>query len=299
MITPAAWAVRPAERRDEPLLKSLWKTVFGDSDQEIDLFFTTYFSPEWTAVINDGEQLIASAYILPVGTLNLPDGKRQNCAMLYAIATLPAYRSRGCGTAVTQSAAEQAKRLGIDAVVLKPVNDGLFDFYENQTGFKPFFEAFEASFTADALTKPKTQYELSPLLPESYQTARRSVLNGSVYIDMDRHGLSYQHQLCTASDGGMYAIRYHDGIIGCAAVECDDNTVYIKELLLSTSQHLSDAVSAIAERHPAVQYIVRHPFDDGSLQQNTRRAFGMILPASEIIDEYIGQTAKWYGPAFD
>ena len=76
------------------------------------------------------------AYILPVGDL-ASSGRScgPNCAMLYAIATLPEYRGHGYGEAVTRAAAELAVQKGFPAVVLKPADDGLFDFYKKRHGF--------------------------------------------------------------------------------------------------------------------------------------------------------------------
>jgi GNAT superfamily N-acetyltransferase len=169
---------RLAEEGDMISLKALWKTVFGDDADDIDHFFSTYFSPDLTTVIDDGGKPVSAAYILPVGELvpacrkdGLPGDRRYPeqdsairrypeqdradrrypVAMLYAIATHPDKRGRGYGEAVTRAAYAQALKKGYPAVVLKPADDGLFGFYEKRTDFREFFSVRVDEYAAREL----------------------------------------------------------------------------------------------------------------------------------------------------
>jgi GNAT superfamily N-acetyltransferase len=299
MISQKGFEPAAADAEDIPALRSLWKTVFGDADADIARFFSVYFSPELTVVVRDGGTPVSAAYILPVGSLARPEGARESCAMLYAIATLPDYRGRGFGGAVTRAAAALALDQGFSAVVLKPADPGLFGYYEKRVGFVPFFEADQAEFRPDALPAKKRGFTLTPAAPARYRSQRQRILGGSVYIDADERALSYQQQLCAASGGALYVIGSDNGDIGCAAVEKDGDTVRVNELLLSCGYEPEDAAAAIAGRHAASRYVVRYPGNLCRQGVNKSPPFAMILPKTNISDVGDMHCAKWYGPAFD
>ena len=288
-----------AVNEDIPALKSLWKTVFGDPDEAIAHFIDFYFTPDLTVVAKDGRMIVSVAYILPVGELVLPDGKRTNCAMLYAIATLPGYRGRGFGTAVTNAAALLAGKKGFYSVVLKPEDNGLFAYYEKHTGFKPFFEAAEIEYSYDILPSNTRNCTLIAAQPSSYRRLRQSILGGSAYIDTDEKALSYQQRLCQASGGDIYIITSGGSEIGCAVVEPGNETVFIKELLLPCDLSVKEAAGLVARHHFAKQYIVRHPTNLGLLDVKKSSPFGMLLLNKCRLEHISMQSAKWYGPAFD
>ncbi len=292
-MTPRA---QEAALEDAPALKALWKTVFGDPDSNIELFFDLYFSPERTRVVKDGKTPVSAAYILPAGSFALPDGMRTNCAMLYAIATLPGYKGRGFGSAVTESAAAHALEGSYSAVVLKPADAGLFKYYEKRLGFLPFFEAVETTYDSDQLPAANPGFYLSPADPGEYRRVRQILLNSCIYIDIDERALSYQQQLCRASGGDLYIIKHGGNDIGCAAVEPEAGSVHVKELLLSNGAQTKDAVRLLAGHHPANRYIVRYPTN---VCPENSRPFGMILPIAGCLNSDSMHYAKWYGPAFD
>lgn len=293
-------ATRCAEKRDEPMLKALWKTVFGDSDADIAHFFSTWFLPERTIVIDDDNGTpVSAAYILPIGALVLPDGTRMRCAMLYAIATLPAYRGFGFGEAVTRAAAGVASQNGFSNLVLKPASDSLFGFYDAHSEFREFFGVYETAFSKTDITPPVSGYEISPVTPEEYRRLRNDLLTGHTYIDMDEHGLSYQHYLCKASGGGLYALTYHGCSVGCSVIERVDDVITLKELLLKDYRQIAVALMAFAPAFPSEKYIVRTPYPSGPCDLSQYHRFGMALGIPNFAEATSIQFAKWYGLAFD
>lgn len=291
--------LRPAENHDEPTLKRMWKTVFKDSDDNISRFFSTWFSPELTVVIDNGIQPVSAAYILPVGNLVLQDCERINCAMIYAIATRPESRRIGYGEAVTKEAARIAAQKGFPAVVLKPENDSLFEFYLKHTSFKEYFDVFETEFTAGELTLIDSSYTMSPAAPEEYRWLRGKLLRGCTYIEMDERSLSYLQYLCASSGGGMYALSRDGKKVGCAAIEQDHTSVNVKELLLDSGCQLAAAVSAVSRIFPADKYYVRSPFGCRGAKTSELKRFGMLMPVMGRTEMTFTQEVKWYGPAFD
>ena len=91
MITP-----RPSRPGEEPVLRKLWKTVFGDSDEFLDLFFSLVYTPGMAWVICEEEEIVSAAYAIPL----------ENAVYIYAVATNPKCRGKGYGKAVTLAAAQ-------------------------------------------------------------------------------------------------------------------------------------------------------------------------------------------------
>jgi ribosomal protein S18 acetylase RimI-like enzyme len=182
------------------------------------------------------------------------NGIRVQCAMLYAIATLPECRGRGYGEAVTRAAYEQAIKIGFPAVVLKPADEGLFDFYEKRTEFRAFFDVSEVEFLANKMAASEntssentssgdnpdaadattncSQYALTPVTPAEYRRIRQGLLEGCAYIDMDERSLAYQQYLSEKAGGGLYTLLGSNepngcagAVVGCAVIEPEGSTV--------------------------------------------------------------------------
>ena len=105
-------------------LRSLWKEAFGDTDEYIDIFFDTAFSPDRCRCAVDGESVAAALYLLDASY----SGKR--IAYIYAVATAEAYRGRGICRRLMEDAEEYMKRRGYVGAILVPGSPELFRMYE-------------------------------------------------------------------------------------------------------------------------------------------------------------------------
>ena len=143
---------RPSRREDEPALRALWKTVFGDEDAFLDLFFRELYAPGMAAVVPVGDGIAAAAYALPMGKYRY----------IYAVATLPEFRGRGLGRAVTLAAADGR------GAYLCPAGEALKRWYADTMGAVP------AAFRA----KETLPEERLPLAPEEYSRRREELLSG-------------------------------------------------------------------------------------------------------------------------
>ena len=74
---------------DEAGLRTLWKQVFGDSNVFLDTFFREIYVPGMAAVMEDEGVIVSAADCVPFGAARY----------IYAVATDPAYRGRGCAKA--------------------------------------------------------------------------------------------------------------------------------------------------------------------------------------------------------
>ena len=134
-----------------PDLRRIWKTAFGDSDQEIDEFFKILFDPRMTVVADTGDGPAASGYIFPVGDICI-EGVGIPCAMIYAVATLPEHRSHGLGKAIVNKLISIGQIAGFKAIVLHPSEDSMFDYYSSRAPLQDWFFTDEIIYSKDTLS---------------------------------------------------------------------------------------------------------------------------------------------------
>lgn len=265
---------RFAKAQDRPRLREIWKRSFGDSEEYIDRFLD-HFGVDSSIVGECDGEIVCSAYILPTAGLVLKDGSKRSCSYLYAISVIPDYRGNGLGRDVTFAAVDFSYRLGNEFVVLKPSDDGLYDFYRS-LGFIELSYANEFVFTPEQLKHCSEKHlKILPISPEEYGIIRRKNLKGRTHIELSDIAVSYQHKL-----GALYSLL-HEGEKYCAAVEKNGSNLYIKELLVPSDLVVS-AVSALSAEMPASKYRVSVPvFDEKSAVRT-----GMIFPAEDYTADY-------------
>jgi len=143
-------APRPSRPGDESSLRQLWKTVFGDSDEFLDRFFSLVYTPGMAAVIEEEGEIVSAAYALPL----------ENAAYIFAVATHPNHRGKGHGKVVTLAAA------GGKPAYLYPAETSLRGWYAREMGaqtvsFRPRWPVSET---------------LRPIAPAEYQQRREELL---------------------------------------------------------------------------------------------------------------------------
>ena len=132
-------------------LRSLWKTVFGDTDAFLDAFFTIAYSPERCRYLTAGEEVVSALYWFDCA---YEGGK---LAYIYAVATDPNHRGQGLASQLIKETHAQLKELGYAGAVLKPAK-GLFPFYA-RLGYQT--SGYIHRFIAQA-GKPSFLREVSP-----------------------------------------------------------------------------------------------------------------------------------------
>ncbi len=111
-------------REDQiPGLRQLWKTAFGDTEDFLDLFFGTAFSPDRYRCIVAEEQVIAALYWFDCECAG------QKYAYLYAVATHPDYRGQGLCRRLMENTHGLLRSRGYAGAVLVPQETGLRTMY--------------------------------------------------------------------------------------------------------------------------------------------------------------------------
>lgn len=104
-------------------LSDLWQEAFGDSEEFVDGFFYTGFSPaRCRCGVEDGK-LVAALYWFDVTY------EKQRFAYVYAVAVDKACRGRGLGRQLMEDTHAHLKLRGYDGVLLMPQKEGLRELY--------------------------------------------------------------------------------------------------------------------------------------------------------------------------
>ena len=69
--------------------RRLWQEAFGDTDDFLDSFFRTAYSPDRCRCILDGDRIAAILYWMDCSLEN------ERLAYIYAVVTCPEYRGKG------------------------------------------------------------------------------------------------------------------------------------------------------------------------------------------------------------
>ena len=113
-----------------PQLRTVWKECFGDSDEFLDSFFSTGFSPSHCRCLTVGGQVASVLYWFDVSC----KGKRM--AYLYAVATAPAFRGQGLCRRLMKDTHSHLALRGYHGAMLVPDGDALSRMYAGM-GYQP------------------------------------------------------------------------------------------------------------------------------------------------------------------
>lgn len=183
-----------------PALKSLWKDAFSDSDEEIDAFFTTAFSPERCLCILSEEEVAAAAYWFDCSYEN---GK---LAYLYAVATAKRYRGQGLCHHLLGQIHDLLADKDYAGTVLVPA-EGLAGLYQSMD-YRFFCRMKKHSCIAEQPTS------LLPLTKNEYAALRRRYLPSGGVIQ-EGENLDYLETMASffAGDGTVLAVSAKEPVV--------------------------------------------------------------------------------------
>ena len=220
--------VRPSVTGDIPAQRELWKLAFGDSDQYIDNFYSTYYRPERVVVLEeDGVVRSMTAWFDTVFVV--PGQGEYRAAYLYAVATHPDRRGRGLAAKLLAGADEYFRSLGIPAVTTVPAEPSLHNFF-GANGFRECFRILGGKLRRDEIPVPPSNV-LRPASPVEYSQVREELLKDIPHIAYPEDALAYQAGCCALGDGGLFVGDTPAGPVCLCAERADDELVIVKELL--------------------------------------------------------------------
>ena len=105
-------------------LRALWKQAFDDSEETLDAFFSTAFSPDRHASIQQNGKVISALYWFDCTLHDRP------IAYIYAVATDLAFRGQHYFRTLLENTHKTLQQKGYAGVVLVPCSSELFALYE-------------------------------------------------------------------------------------------------------------------------------------------------------------------------
>lgn len=153
----------PVPKQYEQLMQ-LWQEAFGDTEEFVDGFFCTAFSPARCRCITIDSKVVAALYWMDVTY------EGQRFAYLYAVAVAEKHRGKGLCAALMADTHAHLTLRGYDGVLLVPQEAGLRKMYEKM-GYRNATSVDE--FPAQAGDTPVT---LQRIDREEYARLRKALL---------------------------------------------------------------------------------------------------------------------------
>lgn len=195
----------------------LWQQVFGDTPQAQEVFYAQC-APQGPLVLVEDGQVESMLALTPV-SLAVPGGTVCRGTYLYALATNPKARGKGCAARLIDYAAQYTAQQGLDFVCTVPAQPSLFDFF-GKNGFSPAFY-----HQRTPLPQPQAG-KLEKISPQDYVTLREELLGGIPHIVHTSGQVAFESQL----HGSCYRLELTHGP-ACAVVEDWGDHCIVKELL--------------------------------------------------------------------
>lgn len=129
--------IRFADETTRPQVREIWKTVFGDPDTEVDVYFRHKYRDENTLLYMEGDKAVASLQMLPYRFTFC--GTEIPIVYLSGVSTLPEYRKRGYVRQLLIRSFEEAARRHVPLILLVPQEEWLLKFYDRY-GFAQTFD---------------------------------------------------------------------------------------------------------------------------------------------------------------
>lgn len=208
---------RRTNYEDIPRLKALWARGFGDTEEEIEAFFSIAYPSATGFCAEEDDAIIAAAYALPQ-TLAWGEQTRK-AAYLYAVTTHPDFRQRGVCAGLLAFAEKELKKRYYDCLMLVPATDALRTYYE-KLGFVSQHTAFLD--TGDA---PEARGICEELTPAEYAGLRETILYDLPHVRSSLTDLRYQ-----ASMSGFYRLELGTHY-GCACARTEGDVLFVDEIL--------------------------------------------------------------------
>lgn len=238
-----------------PVLRQLWQQVFGDTDEFLDAFFSTAYSPLRCRCAVENGETVGMLYWFELLC------REEKMAYLYAVATHPGHRGKGVCRRLMADTQKLLAAQGYAGIMLVPQEESLRQMY---AGFG-YREATTISETFCAAGN--TPVAIHRVNPEEYAKLRRQYLREDSALQEGENLRFLQTQ----------AVFYRGSDFLLAAREEGGNSLFGYELLGT-----SEAAPGILKSLGCAQGTFRTP--------GTKLPFAMFLPLKENVESpgYLG-----------
>lgn len=126
-------------------LKKIWREVFGDPEEYIDLFFNKVYQSERAYFILQKDKIVSALHYIPL-SLKIQN-KEYKTAYICGVSTYPQYEGQGYMSQLMNTCLSHLQNLEYDFACLIPANEGLFNLYR-KFDFYPLFFSNQFNFTS-------------------------------------------------------------------------------------------------------------------------------------------------------
>lgn len=247
---------RYSNTNDLPGIALLMQSVFGDTDEFVQVFFH-YFYRDNVLLAVDENEIVSMAFLLPA----FLDVKKQRipATYLYACATREDYRGKGLMADLIEEACWDVCRRGEAGLFLLPATGSLYDYYM-KLGFREFFyENREKYILEDQLENDVDDvFEIFRISGEIYHDQRSLWLTSDFAVHYPLSHFQFVEQEFQGNSGGLYQISQQNNNVGIAFIQKKENTLEIKELLVS-SENLIPLFRSLALRFDCINVEISRP----------------------------------------
>lgn len=108
-----------------PQLRHLWTEAFGDTEEYLDTFFSTAFSPDRCLCAASNGEVAGAVYYFSCAC------RGKKVAYVYALATAQSHRGQGIAHRLMEELHRRLEALDYEGTVLVPGEDSLFSLYSS------------------------------------------------------------------------------------------------------------------------------------------------------------------------
>ncbi len=217
--------ILPASERHREQIIALWSGAFGDKIEDVKRYLETLF--KYFLVYEEDGIVKGILSVLPISFCGKKGG------YIYAVTTHKDYRGQGiCNKLMEYVKADKT----YDFLVLKPQNDGLFEFY-GKMGFKKV----NCLSKEELLVTERTgkEYLLKELTSQEYEKAKNTYFDEEI-IEWNMDMLSFAKDMYA---GGFYEVEKEEKKVGVAFLYKDKNVAIIKELLTEENEAVATFIA--------------------------------------------------------
>lgn len=239
-------------------LMKIWKEVFMDSDDFIQLFFDRVYREENVQWIKEDGRIISSLHMVPYKMAY--KGIEIPVSYICGAATDPAARSKGLMKQVLNQSFTAMKKRGIPLAVLIPAEDWLYDYYQ-RIGFTDVFHQTIQVINRETIMEPQVPVtvqttEFSSRLFDYFDKKQRERTCSILHDKYDFETICLDHKLAGAL---LITAEKESQLTGLlfAIPNMNNNTIFI-------SEHFADSASdRDAMLHEAFRLL---PFEKASIR---------------------------------
>lgn len=277
-----------ARPEELPRLRELWRLAFGDEEAFIDGFFARWGGPDRLLTLREEGVAVSMLALLPMEAV-AASGRRALLPYVYALATDPAQRGKGCAKKLLDYAAGRARDMGAAGICTVPAQPSLHKFFASAG----YGECFATRRWAAAIDPSAVEGEAAAVGAAEYARLREELLAGVPHGAWDGELTAIQESFSQSSGGGLYRLELAEGP-GCAAVERHGDMAVAKELLCPRGSQ-ARAAALLARKLGILRWELRGP---AAMEAGEDWPFGMAIWFDKEMGAAFGERA-YLGLAFD